>query len=574
MQTRSKEAKTRDVDIMYSPDPTTTTRTKTRKKHRKNTAEMKKQPEHVYFDYKYENLDGSGILALEGEPTNAKFYTERPVLWKNALLKHHMSLYQQDKHSRMPRFRPSENGDQLLVKGNYSDNTEEFLVTVFVYKTGVVLVQGRDFVQWIETDFKNVRALVEEDQHAVDRSLNESRQRQRKTSPKMTPMMSATKTKNPAPGPMISTPAYTDKNATPPDLLFSADDSASSVEARQAELKDLEVFCDMVQQLSDIEYDKVQGSRNNDTTGDASTDCAGCNASSVIIHELNKEIAKLEEQLQKTASSGVLIAKLKDAEAAADRLLERNRFLEAQLTLPSSEGEINTSSTPQKEPHSATKPHRATNKVAESKTVTTKNDAAEENNVKKTHGKTDTIPQNKSTRAMIISSSMGRGLAREIHTHHRNNIDCFGLVHPSAKAEDLEKSAKDMLTTYKPDVVTLMGGTNNLACGERPRSVISKIEHLVRVCQQASPSTKVVVSGLIVRSDRPELNDHIKTINAVLKRNSYNKDFAFLDNSSIDFQHLKDGLHLNYNGKIKLARSIGQFISHHPFHNGHQKIHV
>ena len=131
-----------------------------------------------------------------------------------------------------------------------------------------------------------------------------------------------------------------------------------------------------------------------------------------------------------------------------------------------------------------------------------------------------------------------------------------------------------MLTTYKPDVVTLMGGTNNLACGERPRSVISKIEHLVRVCQQASPSTKVVVSSLIVRSDRPELNDHIKTINAVLKRNSYNKDFAFLDNSSIDFQHLKDGLHLNYNGKIKLARSIGQFISHHPFHNGHQKIHV
>ena len=143
-------------------------------------------------------------------------------------------------------------------------------------------------------------------------------------------MMSATKTKNPAPGPMISTPAYTDKNATPPNLLFSADDIVSSVEARQAELTDLEMFCDMVQQLSDIEYDKVQGSRNNDTTGDASTDCAECNASSVIIHELNREIAKLEEQLQKTASSGIVIAKLKDADATADILLKRNRFLEAQ----------------------------------------------------------------------------------------------------------------------------------------------------------------------------------------------------------------------------------------------------
>ena len=82
--------------------------------------------------------------------------------------------------------------------------------------------------------------------------------------------------------------------------------------------------------------------------------------------------------------------------------------------------------------------------------MTTKNDAAEENNVKETHGKTDTIPRYKPIRAMIISSSMGRGLAREIHTHHRDNIDCFGLVHPSAKAEDLEKSVMDMLTTYKP----------------------------------------------------------------------------------------------------------------------------
>ena len=225
----------------------------------------------------------------------------------------------------------------------------------------------------------------------MDRSLNESRQRPWKTSPKVTPITSATNTQNPAPGPMISTPAYTDKNATPPDLLFSADDSASSVEARQAELKDLEVFCDMVQQLSDTEYDKVEGRRKNDTTGDASTDCARCNASIVIIHELDKEATKLEEELQETAPSGVFIAKLKDVEANAKRSLERKRFLGAQLTPPSSEGAIITSCTPQKEARSANKPHRAADRVAESKTVTAKSDTVEENNVKKTNGKTDNI---------------------------------------------------------------------------------------------------------------------------------------------------------------------------------------
>ena len=221
----------------------------------------------------------------------------------------------------------------------------------------------------------------------MDRSLNESRQRPWKTSPKVTPITSATNTQNPAPGPMISTPAYTDKNSTPPDLLFSVDDSVSSVDARQAELKDLEVFCNMVQQLSDTEYDKVEGRRKNDTTGDASTDCARCNASIVIIHELDKEVTKLEEQLQETAPSGVFIAKLKDVEANAKRSLERKN-LHSPLWRAQS---CITSCTPQKEARSASKPHRATDRVAESKTVTAKSDTAEENNVKKTNGKTDNI---------------------------------------------------------------------------------------------------------------------------------------------------------------------------------------
>ena len=300
---------------------------------------MNKQPEHVYYDYKYEDVDGSGILALEGEPTNAKFYTERLVLWKNALLQHHMNLYQQNTHCQMPRSRPSENGDQLLVKGNYSSDTEEYLVTVFVHKTGVVLIQGRDFVNWTETDLKSVRSLVDKDQQAVDQSLNDSRSRLKTPQPRVTPIPPRkTQPKRDARAqPMVSTPAATAVIDTPPDLNFSTDVSVSSVEARQTELKDLEVFCDMVQQLSDIEYDKVQGSRNNDTTEHITSDCEGCHVSSVIIQELNKEVARLEDQLQRTAASAILIAKLKDAEDVAKELLKRNKFLESQLKHPLSD---------------------------------------------------------------------------------------------------------------------------------------------------------------------------------------------------------------------------------------------
>ena len=174
---------------------------------------------------------------------------------------------------------------------------------------------------------------------------------------------------------------------------------------------------------------------------------------------------------------------------------------------------------------------------------------------------------------MIISSSMGRGVAHKMRTVHDTN--CISMVHPSAKAENLEESAKDMISTYKPDTVTLMGGTNNLSCGERPRAVISKIEHLVRKCRQANPSTKIVVSGLISRLDRPDLNNSITTINAVLKRNASNKDYTVMDNSNITYAHLKrDGLHLNDSGTSQLASNINKLVlSNTHFHNGHQKIH-
>ena len=488
-----------------------------------------------------------------------------------------MNLYQQNTHCQMPRFRPSENGDQLLVKGNYSGDTDEYLVTVFVYKTGVVLIQGKDFVKWTETDLKSVRSLVDEDQQAVDQSLNNSRPRQKTPQPRVTPIPPRkTQPKRDAPQPMVSTPAGTAVIDTPPDLNFSTDDSVSSVEARQTELKDLEVFCDMVQQLSDIEYDKVQGSRNNDTTENVTSDCEGCHVSSVIIQELNKEVARLEDQLQKTAASAILIAKLKDAEDSAKELLKRNKFLESQLTHPLSDVNVDDKIIPSanvtssKDVQSSAK--KTTNAAETRKTIHSKDNKMKNTDIMIDNKNTD----NKPTRAIIISSSMGRGVAREVRTNNAGHIDCFGLVHPSAKADDLKKSAKDMLETDKPDVVTLMGGTNNLACGERPRAVISKIEHLVRVCQRASPSTKIVVSGLITRSDRPDLNSHIKTINAVLERNSRNKDFSFMDNTNIGFNNLiGDGLHLNYHGKIKLAKNIGGLISQaFPFHNGHQKIHV
>ena len=262
MNTRSmSHTEENEALITYSPDPSTTTGKKIRNKQRKDTSALKKRPEHVFIDYKYVDLEGSGILAVEGEPTNAKFYTERPVLWKNALLQYHMGLYQQNIHSQMPTFRPSENGDQLLVRGNYPHGSSEYIVTVFVYKSGVVLIQGRDFMDWVERDLKVIRALVEDDQTAINQSLNESRQTVKTTPSSVAPITPVPKPENMPTEQLISTPAYVDSTISLPQLNLSSEDTVSTsrdnslisdpaVKARQDNLRDLNIFCEEVAEMT------------------------------------------------------------------------------------------------------------------------------------------------------------------------------------------------------------------------------------------------------------------------------------------------------------------------------------
>ena len=57
-----------------------------------------------------------------------------------------------------------------------------------MYKSGVVLIQGRDFMDWVERDLKVIRALVEDDQTAINQSLNESRQTVKTTPSSVAPI--------------------------------------------------------------------------------------------------------------------------------------------------------------------------------------------------------------------------------------------------------------------------------------------------------------------------------------------------------------------------------------------------
>ena len=77
---------------LYYLDRQSTTKT-SNNKARKNRKQMRSNPEQVLLDTKYEDIDASGTLALDHEPTNAKFHTDRVLLWKDATLNYYIDFH-------------------------------------------------------------------------------------------------------------------------------------------------------------------------------------------------------------------------------------------------------------------------------------------------------------------------------------------------------------------------------------------------------------------------------------------------------------------------------------------------
>ena len=88
---------------------------------------------------------------MDHEPTNAKFYTDRLLLWKDATLNFYMDLHERGVHQHSPKWRTNSDGHQLVTHGNLSDDGD-FHVTVFFYNKGIVLIQGTNFKTWDEED--------------------------------------------------------------------------------------------------------------------------------------------------------------------------------------------------------------------------------------------------------------------------------------------------------------------------------------------------------------------------------------------------------------------------------------
>ena len=120
-------------------------------------------------------------------------------------------------------------------------------------------------MDWVERDLKVIRALVEDDQTAINQSLNESRQTVKTTPSSVAPITPVPKPETMPTEQLINTPAYVDSTISLSQLNLSSEDTVSTSRdnslihdpaliAREDNLRDLNIFCEEVQEMSDIDF--------------------------------------------------------------------------------------------------------------------------------------------------------------------------------------------------------------------------------------------------------------------------------------------------------------------------------
>ena len=149
---------------------------------------------------------------------------------------------------------------------------------------------------------------------------------------------------------------------------------------------------------------------------------------------------------------------------------------------------------------------------------------------------------------LVVGDSMLIGVD-EKRMSHRNNVKVRNF--PGATIDDMFDYIKPLIQKC-PDTVILHIGTNNCP-NETSRAILDKLLNLKGFILKLLPSSKVIISGIINRTDNSKasltakhLNNHLRSLNLEL-----------IDNENIGEEYLgRKGLHLNDQGHGKFAMNL------------------
>ena len=128
-----------------------------KKKKERKRAEIRQNPEILYCDKGEAGWDPYDPNHV-GQTYDMQFHTDRLSAWKEAVSKDLKDRHDRGELSHEPELISVKRNPQVRVKSN---DGSKWSVTVKLYNSGTVLVQGKDYIEWCKYNFPFIKAALD-----------------------------------------------------------------------------------------------------------------------------------------------------------------------------------------------------------------------------------------------------------------------------------------------------------------------------------------------------------------------------------------------------------------------------
>jgi GDSL-like Lipase/Acylhydrolase family len=118
-------------------------------------------------------------------------------------------------------------------------------------------------------------------------------------------------------------------------------------------------------------------------------------------------------------------------------------------------------------------------------------------------------------------------------TEHMDPMPAFNRSIGGSKTADILKHLDQLIIQYKPKVVVLYSGINDVSEGVSPATAADNIQKIIEAINAGLPGTRVIYIAILNASNRPDSVELINNANARIKEYAaQNPRMAYLDISS------------------------------------------
>ena len=150
---------------------------------------------------------------------------------------------------------------------------------------------------------------------------------------------------------------------------------------------------------------------------------------------------------------------------------------------------------------------------------------------------------------------------KNIHRRRLSNSDNHVVVKSFAGAtiSDMEDFLKPAIRK-EPNSIILHVGTNDIEHDAAKRVAEGVLNLAIQVTEN-SPSTEIVISAILPRTDKPNLMNKVNEANRIMYSFCVANNWTFIDYNLINKTCLNTrGLHLNRKGTRMVAKNISFYI--------------